>query len=306
VPGLPDRGADATVIALVTFFTFILAAALAAAPAQSPKRITILYDAFAARAQSLEMDWGFAALIEYGGRRILFDTGNDARVFEHNVVQLGVDLRNLDAVVISHRHGDHTSGLSYLLQVSPAVKIYTPVEGAFFKAPLPLAFLARDASVPAEMKYFGGHDPVSLVSGTPWEKANFEAVAKTTEILPGFFVITTRSAKPGTNEMNEISLAVRTAQGVAVIVGCSHPGVEKVLENAASIDQRLYTVTGGFHLVQTARPEIERVASALHDELKVQRVAPGHCTSEAGFAVFMDRFGERFDRAGLGAVIPLP
>jgi 7,8-dihydropterin-6-yl-methyl-4-(beta-D-ribofuranosyl)aminobenzene 5'-phosphate synthase len=65
-------------------------------------------------------------------------------------------------------------------------------------------------------------------------------------------------------------------------------------------------VTGGFHLVQPPRPEIDRVAAVLHDELKVQRVAPGHCTSEAGFAAFMDRFGEQFDRAGLGAVIPLP
>jgi len=290
----------------VTLLAFIIAGALAALPAQSPKRITILYDAFGARAQSLEMDWGFAALIEYGGRRILFDTGNNARVFEHNVAQLGVDLKDLDAVVLSHRHGDHTSGLNYLLQVNPAVKIYTPVEGAFFKAPLPVAFLARDATLPAEMKYFGGHDPVGLLSGTPWEKANFEAVVKTAEILPGFFVITTKSAKPGTNEMNEISLAVRTGLGLAVIVGCSHPGVENVLENATSLDSRLYTVTGGFHLVQTPRPEIERLAAVLHDELKVQRLAPGHCTSEAGFAVLMDRFGEQFDRAGLGAVIPLP
>jgi len=290
----------------VTLLAFIIAGALAALPAQSPKRITILYDAFGARAQQLEMDWGFAALIEYRGRRVLFDTGNNPRIFEHNVERLGVDLRHLDAVIISHRHGDHTSGLNYLLQVNPAIKIYTPVEGAFFDGAIPLAFFARDAALPAEMKYFGGHDPVSVVSGTPWEKAHFEAIAKTTEILPGFFVITTKSAKPGTNEMNEISLAVRTGQGLAVIVGCSHPGVEKVLENAASLDSRLYTVTGGFHLVQTPRPEIERVASVLHDELKVQRVAPGHCTSEAGFAAFMDRFGEQFDRAGLGAVIPLP
>jgi 7,8-dihydropterin-6-yl-methyl-4-(beta-D-ribofuranosyl)aminobenzene 5'-phosphate synthase len=81
------------------------------ANAQSEKRITILYDAFGPPS-SLKMDWGFAALIEYNGRRILFDTGNNARIFEHNVNQLNVDLTKLDAVVISHRHGDHTSGLN--------------------------------------------------------------------------------------------------------------------------------------------------------------------------------------------------
>jgi 7,8-dihydropterin-6-yl-methyl-4-(beta-D-ribofuranosyl)aminobenzene 5'-phosphate synthase len=120
------------------------------------------------------------------------------------------------------------------------------------------------------------------------------------------FVISTRSEAGGTAGMNELSLAVRTPQGLAVIVGCSHPGVDKVLENAVKIDPRLHTVTGGFHLVGTARPEIERVVSVLHDTLKVQRVAPGHCTSELGFAVFMQRFGDRFDRTGLGAVLRLP
>ena len=106
--------------------------------------------------------------------------------------------------------------------------------------------------------------------------------------------------------MNEVSLAIRTPKGLAVVVGCSHPGVEKILENAAKIDPRLYTVTGGFHLVLTPQDEVQRVADILHDTLKIERVAPGHCTSELGFSVLMDRFKERFDRAGLGTVIPLP
>ena len=82
--------------------------------------------------------------------------------------------------------------------------------------------------------------------------------------------------------------------------------MEKILEEAAKIDSRLYTVTGGFHLVLTPQEEIQRVATVLHDTLKIERVAPGHCTSELGFGVFLDRFKERFDRAGLGRVIPLP
>src|SRR5712691_10399702 len=92
------------------------------------------YDAFGAPS-ALVKDWGFAAFVEYGGKRILFDTGNNAKIFEHNVKQLGIDLTRLDAVVISHRHGDHTSGLTYLLEVNSEVKIYAPQEGAFFKGP---------------------------------------------------------------------------------------------------------------------------------------------------------------------------
>jgi 7,8-dihydropterin-6-yl-methyl-4-(beta-D-ribofuranosyl)aminobenzene 5'-phosphate synthase len=59
--------------------------------AQEPRRITVIYDAFGAPSE-LERDWGFAALVEHGGRRILFDTGNDAAIFERNVRALGVDL----------------------------------------------------------------------------------------------------------------------------------------------------------------------------------------------------------------------
>ena len=147
----------------------------------------------------------------------------------------------------------------------------------------------------------------SLLSGTPWgERGSFRPVQETAEILPGFFVLTTRSEKPGTLEMNEVSLALRTPRGLAVVVGCSHPGVEKIRAAARAIDPQLYTVTGGFHLVQTPEAEVRRVAGALHDELGLARVAPGHCTSELGFAVLLERFGERFDRAGVGAVLTLP
>lgn len=273
--------------------------------AQTEKRITILYDAFGPPS-NLKLDWGFAALVEYGGKRILFDTGNNAKIFEHNVKELGVDLKQLDAVIISHRHGDHTSGLNYLLQVNPSVKIYAPVEAAQFKGPAPLAFLKREPGLPPTMSYYRGQNPEQFITGSPWPDANFEVVSRQTEIFPGFFVLTTVSEKPGTRDMNELSLAIRTPEGLAVIVGCSHPGIEKILGAAAKIDPQLYTVTGGFHLVVTAPEEIERVAALLDENLKIKRVAPGHCTSELGFKTFMSRFKDRFDQAGVGRAIALP
>lgn len=105
-----------------------LLAALMCTPAgaQEPKKVTILYDAFGPPS-ALTRDWGFAAFVEYGGRRILFDTGNDGRIFAANVCNLGIDLTRLDAVVISHRHGDHTSGLSHLIEQNPGVRIDAPL-----------------------------------------------------------------------------------------------------------------------------------------------------------------------------------
>ena len=79
------------------------AAAIGASPARtesSTGQITVLYDAFGPTS-TLKKDWGFSALIEYGGKRILFDTGNNAEIFAHNVAAKGIDLRQLDFAVIS-------------------------------------------------------------------------------------------------------------------------------------------------------------------------------------------------------------
>jgi len=113
---------------------------------------------------------------------------------------------------------------------NPLVPIHAPQEGAFFRGPIPPGFLARQPGLPPELQYYDGKPPERMTSGTPWgDKGNFKAVTQTSEILPGFFVLTTRSEKPGTLEMNEVSLAIRTPKGLAVVVGCSHPGVEKIL-----------------------------------------------------------------------------
>jgi 7,8-dihydropterin-6-yl-methyl-4-(beta-D-ribofuranosyl)aminobenzene 5'-phosphate synthase len=284
----------------------LLLASITPSSAAPTYRITNLYDAFGAPSSTLVKDWGFAALIEYDGKRILFDTGNHADTFERNVEALKIDLQRLDAVVISHRHGDHTSGLTYLLKMNPGVPIYVPREAAFFKGPLPADFLERQPGLPVTLQYFEGKKPERWTTGTPWENANFRMVAEATEIFPGFHLLSVQSQKPGTVEMNELSLAIDTSKGLAVVVGCSHPGVEKILEQATRIDPRLYTVIGGFHLVRTPEAEVRRVGRVLRDTLKIERVAPAHCTSELGFAVLQELFGQRFDEAGLGAVITLP
>ena len=86
----------------------------------------------------MKKDWGVSAIIEYNGKRILFDTGNNAEIFSHNVNAKGIDLTDLDFAVLSHRHGDHTSGLNHLMTINPNVPIYAPKESfGVFGAALP-------------------------------------------------------------------------------------------------------------------------------------------------------------------------
>src|SRR5204863_4979731 len=92
-------------------------------PAPDQNSILNLYDAFGYQKRGTVLDWGFSALVRYNGKTILFDTGNSADGFEHNVKALGVDLQQVDMAILSHRHADHISGFDYLLKIKPHVKV---------------------------------------------------------------------------------------------------------------------------------------------------------------------------------------
>src|SRR6266853_1996987 len=200
----------------------------AASPDLTTKQVTVLYDAFG-KSSSMVKDWGFAALVEYGGKRVLFDTGN-----------------------------------------------------------------------------YADHPPESIVLGSAWVGAKFAPIDKTQEIAPGIYIISTVSDTPGTKEMRELSLAIRTPSGVVLIAGCSHPGIERIVEAASEIDKRVKLVFGGFHLPVAKDEEVSRIATTLHDVFKVERLAPGHCTGEPAFALFQKTWGGRYVYAGVGSVIELP
>ncbi len=294
--------ATALVLVVCTLTLFAVPAARVIPP---QARITILYDAFGKTA-GMQQDWGYSALIEYGGKRILFDTGNNPDILAQNAKAKGIDLSKLDFVVMSHRHGDHMGGLVYLLKVNPAVKIYAPREGfGVYGADLPSTFYRKDSSLPPEQRYYGGVPPEIMRFGSAWPGANFQLVDKETEIVPDIHLITLVSDRPGTLELRELSLAINTPEGMVIVVGCSHPGVDKIVAAAAAINPRIHIVAGGFHLVVTNDADIETIVTALHDSFKVEYIAPGHCTGEPAFAALKKAFGERYMYAGLGTTLEL-
>jgi 7,8-dihydropterin-6-yl-methyl-4-(beta-D-ribofuranosyl)aminobenzene 5'-phosphate synthase len=296
--------ATVLIAAGISSLTSLAAPARAAEPV-SKGQITILYDAFGTD-PSMTKDWGFSALVEVAGKRILFDTGNDADIFAANVKAKGVDLKTIDFVVLSHRHSDHMAGLNYVLSVNPAVRIYAPKEGfGIYGSSLPSSFYRKDETLPPEMRYYNGEPPQTMKFGAAWHGAKFELIDKTTEISPGITLIALVSDAPGTKELKELSLAVNTSEGVVLVVGCSHPGIEKIVEAAAAINPKIHLVAGGFHLVVASDDIIAKAVTALKDTFKVESIAPGHCTGEPTFAALKKAFSDRFLYAGLGTTLPL-
>jgi 7,8-dihydropterin-6-yl-methyl-4-(beta-D-ribofuranosyl)aminobenzene 5'-phosphate synthase len=269
-------------------------------PENGPARVTVLYDAFG-KDQSLVKDWGYSALVEIGGKRILFDTGNNAEVFAANAKAKGVDFSTLDFVVQSHRHADHLAGLAEVLKVNPKVKVYAPKEPfSVYGSSLPSAFYRKNEQLPPEQRYYDGKPPEVLKFGTVWNGADVQAVDKTTEIAPGIWLIALVSDATGTKELKELSLAVNTPEGIVLVVGCSHPGIEKIVEAAAAINPKIHYVLGGFHLVVAPDEAIASVVTSLHDKWKIETIAPGHCTGEPTFAALIQAFGDRYVYAGVG------
>jgi 7,8-dihydropterin-6-yl-methyl-4-(beta-D-ribofuranosyl)aminobenzene 5'-phosphate synthase len=266
----------------------------------APTTVTILYDAFGTTS-ALRRDWGFAALIEYQGKRILFDTGNDAAVLAQNAQRLHADLAHLDFVVISHRHSDHAAGLSAVLRANPNVPIYAPRESfGIFGSMIPGTFYRASPTLPDSMRYFDGMVPDEIQAGTLWPRAAMILVDSAMTIAPGIRLISLVSETAGTRELHELSLVLSAPTGDILIVGCSHPGIERILAAAGAPEHPVRTLLGGLHLVATPDSVIDPLVRRLHRQWNIAQVAPGHCTGEPAFAALRREYMDDYIYAGLG------
>src|SRR5436190_18250111 len=193
------------------------------------------------------------------------------------------------------------AGLAHVLSVNPTVKIYAPKEGfGIFGSSLPSSFYRKAEALRPDMRYFDGKPPETMSFGSAWQGVDFELIDKTTEIAPGITLIALVSDAPGTRELKELSLAINTPDGLVLVVGCSHPGIDKIVEAAATINPKIHLIAGGFHLVVAPDDTIAKIVAALKDAFKVENVAPGHCTGEPTFAALKQAFGDHYIYAGVG------
>lgn len=270
--------------------------------AQDNPRITIIADAFSER-DDVRLDWGFAALVEYRGKRILFDAGNDAELLAENARALGIDLTRLDFVVVSHRHGDHANGLRHVLSINPDVPIYAPAGDEYFGTTTSPAYFERTRpELPASMRYFGGNVPATVTRSGPWP-TQFRRVTGRVELAPGIALVANRDPDGAYRETPELSLVLDTPAGQVVVVGCSHPGIERILASVDAKTTPVAGIIGGLHLVTTPEAEVDRLVNALRDVWNVRAVAAGHCSGEYAFAVMRRVYGERYHYAGVGATV---
>lgn len=220
--------------------------------------ILILYDNRTDKSD-LQPGWGFSALIELKGHRVLFDTGADKLVLERNAAALGINLASTDALVLSHEHCDHIGAITSALHRN--LEVFYPTSFSTL---------------------FQGE-----VSGE--EGWHAHPVSQPVKIAPGF-----RSTGELGKKIVEQSLIVEGEKGPVLITGCAHPGIVEIARSATKIvGKPLQLVLGGFHLYGKVAAEVEEIAASLK-ELGVKRVAPCHCTGLKAMKVLKESFGTAY------------
>lgn len=270
-------------------------------------RIVNLYDAFGEEQEEMQLDWGFSAFIEYRGRRILFDGGNSPEILARNAHAQGIDLSTVDIAILSHRHPDHASGLDYLLEVNPEVALYLPAETSLgAPEPFDLGEVSDEviASLLPRQLYFGrATKTIDYNPGDRFRGARSQFISSSREITPGIDLIVTMNER---FRIHELSLALKTQDGVVLISGCSHSGLPVIVQELKSrTHDDVVLLLGGYHLAWKSMETITELARTLKNDLGVKRVAPAHCSGHGAFKVFQDVFADDFVFFGLGTEIEL-
>lgn len=234
----------------------------------------------------LQTEHGFSIWIEYGEHVILFDTGcSDS--FINNAVKLGCDLSEVDTLVLSHGHYDHTGGISALFALNPHISVIahpavmTSPRYSLHpdKAPhmiaMPEPQLDTLQSLPLSQRVLT-HKPFEIgcgcyFSGEIPRMSAFEDVG-------GPFYLDTEKVHPDTLS-DDASIWFETDAGLIIVTGCCHSGLMNTVQYIQNVsgEKRVAAIIGGLHLVHADKERLHLTAQALN-EWKPDFVVTCHCS----------------------------
>jgi len=239
-----------------------------------------------------EAEHGLSYLIEFDGRRILFDAGQ-SDMFLRNAKKMNLSLEKIDAIILSHGHFDHGNGLDFIsgskLICHPGcfVRRYRKSDHSFIglkntREELSRLFELLVTAVPLEITekiFFLGEIPRL----TDFESQNtsfvFEGGA------PDFV-------------MDDSALALVLPEGLFIITGCGHAGIVNTAEHARKVTgiNKLSGIMGGFHLKDKGEQTKQTIAYL--KKTGVKNIIPSHCTELPALSAFYESFGIRQIKTG--------
>ena len=299
-------------MAMATCCAALLAVRLVGAqapPAVRSLRITILSTMLADEGIG---EWGFGALVEVDGRRILYDTGARPETVLQNARELGIDLSSVREVILSHNHADHTGGLvtlrRELAKKNPAALSRAHVaSGIFYRRP-------DNTGTETNTAIAARHDYEAL-GGAVVEHS------KPDEIFPGVWLtgpvprvypernwsvtgkVETPSGLVEDTVPEDQALVFDTGRGLVMLSGCAHAGIVNILEYARHIVRAapIHAAIGGFHLFAADDATLDWTAGKLRD-MGTQNLLGAHCTGLHTVYYLKDKLGLPRQACLVGAV----
>ncbi|MBN1690246.1 MAG: MBL fold metallo-hydrolase [Dehalococcoidia bacterium] len=252
-------------------------------------------------------EWGQSLLIEADGKKVLFDTGPSGAILD-NARNLNVDLTNIDVIVISHGHYDHTGGLKAVLALIQ--KAGTRPDG--------IEIIGHHDIFQHKSVYIKGMEPRYI--GSPFSRSELEALGARFNLSDKPVKISENILTTGevevTNDFEKIdailhvlegdqhvpdpvsddlSIIIKTEKGLIVLLGCAHRGIINNVRHAQKITgiDRVYAVIGGTHLFSAGPEQMAETIKALR-QMNIQKLGASHCTGMKSAATLAREFENTF------------
>jgi 7,8-dihydropterin-6-yl-methyl-4-(beta-D-ribofuranosyl)aminobenzene 5'-phosphate synthase len=258
-------------------------------------------------------EWGLSMYIEADGLKVLFDTGAGVAAL-HNARLMGINLAEVDRIVLSHGHHDHTGGLRDVLKVmGKKVEVIAHPDIWASKYGRRGKNQAHFAGMPFSrelLEDLGAHfnltrtpvrlTPRFLTTGEIPMLSDYE------EIDSGLFDKKTGEMLPDELK-DDLALVIDTEYGLVVILGCAHRGIINTLRHAQKLTGKelIYAAIGGTHLLNASEERVKKTAAELQ-EMGVQYLGVSHCTGFEASAYLAREFGKRFFLNNAGMQLTLP
>lgn len=271
-------------------------------------RITALMDNQLSAHRALTAQHGLSYHIDFHGRQLLFDCGSGPS-FLDNARRLDIHLEQLDAVILSHSHYDHAGGYPFLLEAGLGCE--TLFTGPGF-------FVPKYAQSVGKFTYLGAgfgpdllaahairhHTATGVHPLAPglWLLAGFPRV-HAIETIPRRFVRLGQDGMEPDDFSDEICLILQVEGGLALLVGCSHPGILNMAAHVRQLlGQPIRAIYGGTHLAEAAPERIEATLTALQ-QMGVQTLGLSHCSGDTAEAALHARSDTAACHLGVGDVV---
>ena len=257
-------------------------------------------------------EWGLSILVESDNHKVLLDTGAGVSA-AYNAITLGVDLSQIDKIVFSHGHFDHTGGLLHILKIiKRQVEVIAHPDIWVPKYSKRSTEVEQYAGVPYPMEEAErAGASFNLTKEPVWISENIVTsgeipmVTEYEEIDPVLYIKERGELKPDPL-WDDQALFIKSEKGLVIILGCAHRGVINTIRHAQKLTgvEPVYAVVGGTHLLGASSQRLDLTIAELLSS-GIQRLGVSHCTGLPVSAILAQTFGEAFFFNNAGTRITL-